>query len=502
MARSLQQLCSNDDRGGGGQAAAPCTLPPGHDMCQPASCALALFLVLALCVVPACVLVAVETSHAYLLLFLAEALLALSALEWSWLAFRIRRKILFTLRTSSSSFEADRLHRVSDERIHHRDATNPTDRQARASSSSSSHSVTTGPNPRSSSVEPDSKPAPSLYLQRQHAMRTSAFAVRDIADRFCRGQWAIVAVVAATIAACAVLAGVYGMEHAVFRSSQRPIGWHMLIAVTTSGTFLAVLAGSIAPTKVDGFAIVVAMSCFMASSMNSFLMYYAKAIGKTELLDPLFITLVGACTMFVTRVVTSAYVMESLVLVLCDTMELLALAAPMLAAADFVDHPGAALNRDKLALFFLVVFAAETGDWVMRQLASRSAYASLPLCRRACDDPPSLSSVLKGPSASRSELSAFIGAVAFGALMLPASLVWEPQHQSLGLAEALVLLLALVLGQLSRFFLASMKDVAEVSTTGFYLPRDARIGGVLDRLAVFLVAAIVYHPYFKHVVYQ
>jgi hypothetical protein len=99
------------------------------------------------------------------------------------------------------------------------------------------------------------------------------------------------------------------------------------------------------------------------------------------------------------------------------------------------------------------------------------------------------------------DAQAFIVAVMFAGMMLLLSRTWG-HNQSLGAVETIVLLLAVILGQWSRALLTNMKQVAEVSTTAFYLTPESRVGGVLDRVAVFFVAVIVYHPYAKHVYYS
>lgn len=460
-------------------AAASAPLPPGHHALGSSSFAVALFLLLALGALPALALAGVESARAHLLLFVGELLLAAAALEWTWLAFRVRRKLLFTLRATDAPPSLPEPESESCLQL-------PTDARE--------------PELQENRDRDARIPVAALLRRRQQAMRPDRCAVSGLA-----GRWYVVAFGIAAVGSAVMLAVVCALERAVFRSDKHAIGWQMLVAVTVVGIFLALFLGCLAPSKLDTFVIVVYMSCYIASSMNTFLMFHARAIGELELIDPLYILLVGACAVVVARIITSKFVMESLLQLLFDLLGLVLLAAPMLAAADFVDHPGAEKNRDKLALFLVVVIASETGHWLTKALSARwpqrpSRLLVLPLCRRYCDEAPA-QTALKVEVASRSELEAFAGAVMLGALMLPLSLVWA-RNNSLGVAEALVLVLAIVLGQWSRFFLTSMKHMAGVVTTGFYLPADSPVGGVLDRLAVFLVAAIVYHPYVKHIYFK
>lgn len=450
-------------------------LPPCHGSVR-APFFIALFLFLAIGVLPALALAAVESSRGHLLLFAGELLLAVASLEWAWLSFRVRRKLLFSLRLSAPPSAA------AEPESEHSPQVPPTEHTEANSDRSQETSTPT-----------------ELARQRQRAMRPTQCAVSEMSTRYCGGRWYIPALFAASLGAVAILALVYVLEHAVFESDKRAIGWQMLVAVTAVGEFTALFLGCLAPSKLDAFVMLVYMSCFVASSMNSFLMFYAQSIDDLELIDPLYALLVGVCVIVVARTITSQFVMESLLFLLFDLLGLVLLAAPMLTAADFVDHPGVKKHRDKLALFFVVLLASETGYWLTKHLGARHPQprlSVLPLCRGYCDAP--VASTLKTEVASRSELEALAGAVALGALMLPLSLVWVT-NDALSVSEAVVLVLALVIGQWSRFFLTNMKRMAEVASTGFYFPPDSPVGGVLDRLAAFLVAVIVYHPYVKHV---
>ncbi|GAB9463340.1 hypothetical protein Gpo141_00000804 [Globisporangium polare] len=199
--------------------------------------------------------------------------------------------------------------------------------------------------------------------------------------------------------------------------------------------------------------------------------------------------------------------MASLFAVMFDILGLVMVVAPMLLAADFVAHPGAEKHRVKLALFFLVVFASEVGRWltqVLKKTRASPLQALLRMCRcrrRQNDDIiSSVDHALKNEAISSSHVEELLGAVMLGTLMIPLSLVWG-HNESIGITEAVMLIASMGLGQWSRFFMVSVKQMAEVTTTGFYLPADATIGGVLDRMAVLLVAVVVFHPYAKHVIY-
>ncbi|GAB9463339.1 hypothetical protein Gpo141_00000804 [Globisporangium polare] len=479
-------------------------LPPGHHVVRASSCVLSLFLVLSLFVAPTAVLAAVELSHAYLLLFLGQVVIAVGALEWSWLAFRIRRKLLFTISVRDDFLDDDgpqqgllngggQIAAEQGQRIHGANGQEQEQDQQEQE--------------QEDDQDDNEKPVTTLLVRRRREMRASHCAVTKCADRYCGGKWFIVAFGVALCSAAAGLAVAYLMDRDVFSVSNGLKGRRMLVGTTVGGLWLSVFLGCLAPSKVDVVVLAMYMSCFIASSMNTFLMYYADAIGASELLDPLFVVLVGACSVFLLRVVTSKLVMASLFAVMFDILGLVMVVAPMLLAADFVAHPGAEKHRVKLALFFLVVFASEVGRWltqVLKKTRASPLQALLRMCRcrrRQNDDIiSSVDHALKNEAISSSHVEELLGAVMLGTLMIPLSLVWG-HNESIGITEAVMLIASMGLGQWSRFFMVSVKQMAEVTTTGFYLPADATIGGVLDRMAVLLVAVVVFHPYAKHVIY-
>ncbi|KAF1326417.1 hypothetical protein FI667_g8482, partial [Globisporangium splendens] len=502
-------------------AAAP--LPPGHALCGPTSCTLTLFQVLTLGVVPALVLAAVETSHAYLLLLLGNVVLAVGALEWSWLAFRLRKKLLFSLETpyneEGENGDEDTGVLVEIEQ----DGGDDTRVQGEFDSDTGGENDNSDEQDREnddySSLPTNANPITAFQLRRLREMQPSRYAVADLAARFCDGRWYVCAFPIAVCVAGACFLLAFWIEHSVFNETKnKPFGWHMLTAVTVNGAFLSAFFGCLAPSKLDTIVAVVYQMCFVASSMNTFLMYYVGSIAVTDLVDPLFILLVGACAIIVMRIVTSKFVMESLLLVVFDSLGLVMFAGSMVAVADFVDHPGAAKFRVKLALFFLVVFASEIGHWLTRVVKTRCPQ----ICRccrrcwgitkgskgrstatRSAAATTTVDAVLKARHAIAplQDAQAFVVAVVFAGIMILLSRIWG-HNQSLGAVETIVLLLAVILGQWSRALLSNMKQVAEVSTTAFYLTPESRVGGVLDRVAVFFVAVIVYHPYAKHVYYS
>lgn len=465
---------------------APSALPPGHEVIHASSFALSLFLALSLCLVPTAVLAAIELSRAYLLLFLGQVVIAIGALEWSWLAFRIRRKLLFMLSIGEDLHDAQQGSTgVANTAEQGQDTGEIADQEQEEEQAGDDTLVT------------------MLLTRRRREMRASQCAVSKFADRYCGGRWFIVAFGVAVCGAGVALAAVYLMEKDVFYGSKSLLGRRMLVSMTVGGLFLSLFLGCLAPTKLDVFVLALYMSCFIASTMNTFLMYYSNSIGSSELLDPLFVLLVGACTVFLLRVVSSKFVMESLFAVMGDILGLIVIVSPMLLAADFVSHPGAERNRAKLALFFLVVFASEVGRWVTKVLKTRaSLWTLMRLCRRhPRDDIVVVDHALKNEATASSQIEELLGAIVLGTLMLPFALVGR-HNASIGVTEAVLLIVAMALGQWSRFLMASVKQMAEVTTTGFYLPADSSVGGVLDRTAVFLVAMAVYHPYIKHAIYS
>jgi hypothetical protein len=52
-------------------------------------------------------------------------------------------------------------------------------------------------------------------------------------------------------------------------------------------------------------------------------------------------------------------------------------------------------------------------------------------------------------------------------------------------------------GQWARLWVVAVKHMANVTTTAFYLADKSHAAGALERVALFMVAVLIYYPYVK-----
>lgn len=438
------------------------TRPPFHG-CVSSTWACTLYAVLATVLAPAGVLTALELGHVYVLIYVAQVLLAVMALEWSWMCYRIRMRVLFALEWGDGTYMSRRQQENTGEDQHQDDEPSQ---------------------PESVQVSPQQQQLNYEQQLRQAMDASSDCAISTFSHRFCKGKWYIGLLLVTVSVSVLALAIMYFSQDDVFDETTKPIAWHMMLGATLSMCVLSVSCSSLAPSLSDAAVLVVYQCCFCITVMNSFLWYYAKTIEQTDFIDPLFVVLVGAVAVMSMRVVTSKDVMGSVLLVMTDTLGLVVLVLPMVLFGDFIVTPKMEKHRSKICLFLFAIYAAELGLYVVRIVRLRAES--------------------RKPTHHKIENST--GVNSFLVAMVCAAVVvtvgkFGLDNRSVDLVESVFVMIAVAVGQQCLCLLTQLKEMAKISSTAFYINPERRYGGLVDHTALFLVAVIVYHPYLKHVVY-
>lgn len=437
-------------------------LPPLHGALS-ARLSSTLWPALSFLLLPLAALLLVELSLVYALLFLGQLLLAVAALEWSWLMFRVRQRLLLALDDDS-------------------EAPARCQRQVQAQVAVNSGELALEVDDLAAPLNSEAQPYAARLAS---AQRPRSFAVERMARwrGFC-GCWAAPTAVLVAIGALLGVATAYWLADEAFKDGSQ--AWVMVVAATCEAAAVSVATGALAPTPGDGFVLVVYQGTVLAAAMNAYLRFRVALLADDQLVDSLYISLVGACALIVFRVISSRRVMASLLLVLGDVLGLLCLAAPLVTAADAIDRsPASDDYRQQIALFILVLTATDMGD----ALAHAVPWIGLPRCGRAR---PLLA---KTDSGTRDVDAAFI-AWCCAALTLGVARV-VMGASVFNAVEVLVLLLAVGIGQWARLWISAVKKMANVQTTAFFLSDKSRAAGVLERVSLFMVAVLVYYPYVK-----
>ncbi|CAH0473995.1 unnamed protein product [Peronospora belbahrii] len=417
--------------------------------------------------VPLVVVVLVETGDACLLLFLGQLLLAVGAVEWSWLAFRIRQRLLLAIdlqdvgtltlqdteeqehqiQRQQSQIGEGRLRTLEDQSLRRED--------------------------------------PSEYYARllKESMRAKSFAIAPLAVRICRGHWYIAAFVLASLGAVVSVLLAYALERKVVDDSNS--AWHVMGGASVEAAFVSIFFSSLAPSGADAVVLVVYQTCVLVASMDAYLKLQANIIDRDAQIDPLFIILVGGIVIIVFRVVTSKDVMQSLLLVLCDVLGLVCIVSPLIAFAGLIDQTMSQSFRNQLALFVLAVLAADVGDSLAKELQLHWPQAF------QWHRPPLFTS-----EAMTKDIEALVISLICGAIMI-AIVCLGSKGSDFSVVEVVVLFGAIAIGQWCRQWMAHVRQMAKVSTSAFYFREGSRSCGVLDRMALFLIAIVVYYPYIK-----
>ncbi|EGZ05074.1 hypothetical protein PHYSODRAFT_534693 [Phytophthora sojae] len=440
--------------------------PPCHAACS-AHALPTLFSVLTFVLLPGSVVALVEVGDAYLLLFLGQLLLAVGAVEWSWLAFRIRQRLLLAVN----------LHEDAQQDAGLQTQTQTVQTQAQQAEEDARRL-------RALEDQPLRREDPRESLLNE-AMRAKSFAIAPLADRICCGRWYVAAFLLATLGAVVSVALAYAVESSVFDGSNPASGWRMMVGASVEAAFVSIFCSSLAPSGADAVVLIVYQACVLVASMNAYLKLQVDVIASDAQVDPLFIILAGAIIIIVFRVVTSKVVMQSLLLVLCDVLGLVCIVSPLIAFADLIDQTMNQSFRNQLALFVLVVLSADVGDSLAKELQ-----LNWPQVFKWCRHP-----LLKSEATTK-DVEALAISLACGAIMIMAVRLGSG-GSDFNAAEVIVLFCAIALGQWCRLWMAHVRQMAKVTTSAFYFPEGSRTCGILDRMSVFLVAIIVYYPYIK-----
>ncbi|CAI5711240.1 unnamed protein product [Peronospora destructor] len=417
------------------------------------------FSIVTFVLLPAAVVVLVEGKDAYLLLFLGQLMLAVAVVEWSWLAFRIRQRFLLAITLHDDDILAAKQDTGELEQPIHEQQTQEQEDQL---------------------VLRREDPRESYTRQLNEFMRAKSFAIDPLAGRICGGRWYIAAFLLALLGAVVSVVLAYALE-----CKKSASGWHVTVGAPVEAAFVSIFCSSLAPSATDAVVLIIYQICVLMAGMNAFMKLHVNFATSDTQIDPLFIILAGAIIIIVFRVVTSKAVMQSLLLVLCDVLGLVSIVSPLIAFADLVDQTTNQLRRNQLALFVLVVWAADVGDSLAKELQLH-----WPLAFKCCRPP------LFKSEATTKDIEALLISLTCGAIMLAAvRLGFEGSDFSF--VEMAVLFGAIAIGQWCRQWMALVRQMAKVSTSAFYFPVESRSCGVLDRMAVFLATIVVYYPYIK-----
>ncbi|CAI5711160.1 hypothetical protein KXD40_001492 [Peronospora effusa] len=431
---------------------------PCHIVCS-SHVLVTFFPIVTFVLLPTAVVVLVEIGDAYLLLFLGQLMLAVAVVEWSWLAFRIRQRLLLAitihdddiLATKQETGELEQ--QIQEQEIQEREDQPVLTRE-------------------------DSRERYARQLN--ESMRVKSFAIDPMVSKICCGRWYIAALLLSLLGAVVSVVLAYALN-----GNNPASGWHMTIGASVEAAFVSIFCSSLAPSATDAVVLIIYQICVLVASMNAFVKLQLHFIASDAQIEPLFIILVGAIIIIVFRVVTSKVVMQSLLLVLCDMLGLVCIVSPLIAFADLMDETMSQSLRNQLALFVLVVLAADVGDTLAKELQLH-----WPLAFKWCR-PPLLKSGAITKHIEASIISMTCGAVMFAAVRLGSD------GSDFSFVEVVVLFGAIAIGQWCRQWMTHVRQMAKVLTSAFYFPVDSRSYGVLDRMAVFLAAIVVYYPYIK-----
>lgn len=380
---------------------------------------------------PALVIVALQVSCAYMLLYLCQLVVALGGLELSWWHFRIRKRLLIPFTHEHENLSREEYDRVQSDEM----------------------------NPVTCAISP-------------------------LAARFLCGRNWLAALLMSVVVCAVVVAIVLACQGSIVNVEKSTLGWRMVVGCSAFGAVAATFCACFAPTPRDGLVVVVYQTCFTVSSLNTFLAHYDQLVDDPELLDSLYVILVGACVIVVWRIVASKEVLETMITIMLDMFGLVYLVSPMMEMADFVDHPRARRYGDKICTFWIVISAAEVGHFLFGKLKVR-----YPALFQKCHHP------LAKSVSSTYDVEDLVVSTCVGLMGILISVGAYPSH-TFEVWELVVLVSAIVLSQMSRLGIDTIKAMAKV-TSGYGLKSSLWNSGVMTLVSPYLVAAILFHPYIK-----
>lgn len=279
----------------------------------------------------------------------------------------------------------------------------------------------------------------------------------------------------------------------------------VVVAYCAMSVFLGVYCAALAPSLPDGFVQLTRFGYYFVASLNVVMTVGVQQYGDAEdrsgesddergsvmteplTLEPFALALVTASLMLICRVLTSKDAMESAVYVLLDITGLLYLGATATvlgyfaraAAAYQASADGRAAGGLLLALF-VVAWSSELGSYLTERFLKFIDFPwNHPVAKRV---------------SSRQNFEKLFGALAGGV----AATFVVSEHVNLHMETALAACAtggAVLVSQVCKLLLLSLKKIAQISVTGEYLSVG---GGVLDRVDTVLFMAIVLCPIFEH----
>ncbi|GLD94571.1 hypothetical protein PINS_up003182 [Pythium insidiosum] len=310
----------------------------------------------------------------------------------------------------------------------------------------------------------------------------SSFAIARLVPRYCSGcAYAVAAVLAAVASTVITLVIVAVGDGMIKDRANAPSAWRVVLVTVGLGSFTAFFCAALAPTASDAVVLVVFQLVFVVAGLNSFLANYEHLVDEPELLDPLYVLLVGVCAIVVWRIVSSKRVLETLCMTMLDVAGLIYLVAPLMAYVDILSDPEIYDHRFKVVTFFVVIAAADLGQRV---------YASL---KKLC---PSVmfscrQSVTKQLHPSM-EWEAVALSLAFGAAAFAVIATAVLPDAKLGVVDAIVFGIVVGITQVCRLAMDTFRAVAsEARGHPVWVPR------LLCAINSYLLAGIVFHPYIK-----
>jgi hypothetical protein len=219
----------------------------------------------------------------------------------------------------------------------------------------------------------------------------------------------------------------------------------------------------------------------LVASLNSFLSNQDKAVRDPELLDSMYVLLVGACAIVVWRIVSSKEVMESTIMAMLDILGLAYMVAPMMSMADFLGHPNVGHYNDIIGTFFVVVSAAEAAYQLNELLKQR-----FPRCLANWRRPVTkhIANSLGMESLVLSVLFGIVGSILTVLVFHGYIIYWQ---------DGLVYFGVIVMSQFCRVALDAMKTMAKVDAVTY----QPWLSGFMGLLNPYLLAMVVFHPYVK-----
>ncbi|KAJ0403862.1 hypothetical protein P43SY_004835 [Pythium insidiosum] len=310
----------------------------------------------------------------------------------------------------------------------------------------------------------------------------SDFAIARIVRRYRGGCSYVAAGVLAAVASSAIVLVVVAVGDSMIKErASAPSAWRVVLFTVGLGSFSAFFCAALTPTPSDAVVLLVFQIVFIVAGLNSFLANYEHLVDEPELLDPLYVLLVGFCAIIVWRIVSSERVLDTLCMAMLDTAGLVYLVAPLMAYVDILSDPHIHHHRFKIITFFVVVAAGDLGQRLYASLKVLCPSAMLS-CRHSVSKQAHPSMEWEAVA-----LSLALGAAAFA--VITTAVVPDAK---LSAVDAVIFAAVVCITQVCRLALDTFRAVAsEARGHPVWVPR------LLRGINSYLLAGIVFHPYVK-----